>query len=615
MADTRTRIINLPEATTLDSSMNFVEDSADGSGTRRITYDTLKGGINQEGAVNLAPAYSNAATYAVGDLCTYQGKLYSCKTQISTAEEWTAAHWTAVNVSAEISEIKNTINKLTPIVSHFYTKNDEPYIDTVNRTITFHANCPFVVNGKAYGNGKITNTVINIPEYVWAESVTSYYLLFLDLAESSVTELSFHLQGYNQPVGEKWAYVGQINNQRMIFSFPFNVSIDGTPYYALGENVYPRIDAIESAFSIDCDYQTYSGGYIKASDGTVGGNSSTGYTSYIDVSAFSEISCPIDHVATYQMAFYDANKSYLSGETKTPASATIWTIQVPNGAKYARLSFYLDVENTFYAKGVLNDFAAYVHSLIGDSGTKLKGKKLGIIGDSISTYSGYIPSGYAAFYPRNTVTDVEKTWWKQLLNETGMQLCVNASWSGSTISGDTTRSDGYVGCSDARVNALTDGSGNKPDIIIVWMGINDFGKTNGINCGSYDGTTAVSTATNITEITEAFGVLLKKLESTYPNAQIFVCRILPEQFASEMAASYANGFPNINPNDNISLPELNDHIERIANAFGCGVIPMDKCGATFFNINTYTGDGLHPNALLTPKMCEVAKQTLLQLVN
>ena len=113
MADTRTRIINLPEATTLDSSMNFVEDSADGSGTRRVTYDTLKGAINQDSATNLAPAYSNAATYAVGDLCTYQGMLYSCNTAISTAEDWTAAHWTAVNVSAEISELESDLENNT----------------------------------------------------------------------------------------------------------------------------------------------------------------------------------------------------------------------------------------------------------------------------------------------------------------------------------------------------------------------------------------------------------------------------------------------------------------------------------------------------------------------
>lgn len=117
MADTRTRIINLPEATTLDPSMNFVEDSADGSGTRRVTYDTLKGAINQEGAVNLAPAYSNAATYNVGDLCTYQGTLYSCNTQISTAEDWTAAHWTLTNMASDLYQLKSDLNELNNTLS------------------------------------------------------------------------------------------------------------------------------------------------------------------------------------------------------------------------------------------------------------------------------------------------------------------------------------------------------------------------------------------------------------------------------------------------------------------------------------------------------------------
>ena len=115
MADTRTRIINLPEATTLDPSMNFVEDSADGSGTRRVTYDTLKRAINQEGAVNLAPAYSNAATYNVGDLCTYQGTLYTCNTQISTAEDWTAAHWTLTNMASDLYQLKSDLKSIAEV--------------------------------------------------------------------------------------------------------------------------------------------------------------------------------------------------------------------------------------------------------------------------------------------------------------------------------------------------------------------------------------------------------------------------------------------------------------------------------------------------------------------
>lgn len=130
MADTRTRIINLPEATVLDASMNFIEDSADGYGTRRVTYDTLKGAINKEGAANLAPAYSNAATYNVGDLCTYQGTLYSCSTQISTAEDWTAAHWTATNMAADVSQLKSTLSEYESIFTGDVDESVQNWLDS-----------------------------------------------------------------------------------------------------------------------------------------------------------------------------------------------------------------------------------------------------------------------------------------------------------------------------------------------------------------------------------------------------------------------------------------------------------------------------------------------------
>ena len=61
-----------------------------------------------------------------------------------------------------------------------------------------------------------------------------------------------------------------------------------------------------------------------------------------------------------------------------------------------------------------------------------------IFGDSYSTYSGYIPEGYAVYYSgkRETppdVSDVSKTWWHQVISETGSTLVQNNSWSGSTI--------------------------------------------------------------------------------------------------------------------------------------------------------------------------------------
>ena len=50
----------------------------------------------------IADPYSSSATYSVGDYCSHEGKLYRCTTAISTAEDWTAAHWTETTVEQEV---------------------------------------------------------------------------------------------------------------------------------------------------------------------------------------------------------------------------------------------------------------------------------------------------------------------------------------------------------------------------------------------------------------------------------------------------------------------------------------------------------------------------------
>lgn len=57
----------------------------------------------------LAPAYSTSATYAVGQYVTYNGGLYRCTTAITSAESWTAAHWTAAKVGNDLSDLKSAL--------------------------------------------------------------------------------------------------------------------------------------------------------------------------------------------------------------------------------------------------------------------------------------------------------------------------------------------------------------------------------------------------------------------------------------------------------------------------------------------------------------------------
>ncbi len=100
-----------------------------------------------------------------------------------------------------------------------------------------------------------------------------------------------------------------------------------------------------------------------------------------------------------------------------------------------------------------------------------------IFGDSYSTFEGYIePASNEPWYfqngnkpQRTDVTDVTQTWWHQLLSRKGWHLCMNNSYSGSTIS-----YSGYDGA-DYSLRSFNTRMTNlgSPDIIFVFAGTND----------------------------------------------------------------------------------------------------------------------------------------------
>lgn len=60
-------------------------------------------------ATNLAADYSSNKIYAVGEYCIYNGSLYRCITAITTAETWTAAHWTAAVLGDDVGDLKSAM--------------------------------------------------------------------------------------------------------------------------------------------------------------------------------------------------------------------------------------------------------------------------------------------------------------------------------------------------------------------------------------------------------------------------------------------------------------------------------------------------------------------------
>lgn len=140
---------------------------------------------------------------------------------------------------------------------------------------------------------------------------------------------------------------------------------------------------------------------------------------------------------------------------------------------------------------------------------------ISIIGDSISTYQGYNPYGYPVYYKDdraydNEIESVADTWWKQVIDDVGGELCINNSYSGSLVAGEFESS----ACSASRCSALH-GDFN-PDIILIYIGTNDRG---------FNVEIGLDFPQDNTRFYGAYRTMLRELKSNYPSAKI-VCGTL-----------------------------------------------------------------------------------------
>lgn len=62
---------------------------------------------------DIAPAYSDSALYPIGAYAYYDGDLYRCISPITTAETWTAAHWTAAVLGNDVGYLKSALPQIS----------------------------------------------------------------------------------------------------------------------------------------------------------------------------------------------------------------------------------------------------------------------------------------------------------------------------------------------------------------------------------------------------------------------------------------------------------------------------------------------------------------------
>ena len=227
----------------------------------------------------------------------------------------------------------------------------------------------------------------------------------------------------------------------------------------------------------------------------------------------------------------------------------------------------------------------------GQQEDKTSKRTLSIVGDSISTFKGTMPDGYYDFFPDNgLIKSVEETWWKPVVDNCDLELYTNASSSGATCAGDSTSADNpQVGCDELRMKALYGANGESPDIIIVYMGTNDLLES--IPIGSNDGTKAVEEGA-IENFSDAYTLMLDKLQRNYPQAEIYCCTITPlgTWGENDSMVTFVNG-----AGEGLTSREYSQTIQQIANNKGCKVIDLYNCGINLDNILEMTSDGVHPS--------------------
>ena len=254
---------------------------------------------------------------------------------------------------------------------------------------------------------------------------------------------------------------------------------------------------------------SYIRGYYNTNTGTLADTSSTTTAvSEMFIAVEADTEYVVKNIEGYKLAvyFYNAEKGFVKNKKWFSDGNSFVT---ESDTAYVRIALRKDgIVLSEIPDAIIAGDDKSVYSALNAKGIFKEGVKVSILGDSLSTFNGYIPASNVVYYPAGDVNAVYKTWWHQVIDAIGGVLDTNESCAGSSISTIRTDRPTFV----SRCTNL----GN-PDVIFVHGGTNDISYNAPL--GAFDASVDIEVL-DVDTFCGACDKMVRLLKTTYPNATI-----------------------------------------------------------------------------------------------
>lgn len=203
-----------------------------------------------------------------------------------------------------------------------------------------------------------------------------------------------------------------------------------------------------------------------------------------------------------------------------------------------------------------------------------------VIGDSISTFEGYNPSGYSVFYnaemqQRNGLSGVYDTWWAKVNQALHAFICVNNAYSGSRVTGN-----GFPAASCIERISYLKTAVYDPDMILIYIGFNDFGYGVSVSQNKPAGQSRIK---DPSYFEDAYALMIDRVKEQYPHSEIVCGTLMRTRIKNNENWAFPENYAGQN------FEDFNNAIRRIA---GEKNVYLADVGA--LNTRYETLDGSHP---------------------